>query len=82
VTLALGLPVLPAYPRDNTSECLMNDACRWVIVPTGPNSWDCYWRLTPGVESCPNCLKRAEVWNPLVITDGVIQPFDARGLFR
>lgn len=80
-TLALGMPILPAYPRDNSSRCLFNDACTWEIVPTGAKSWDCYWRLSIGVESCENCLRRADVWNPLRIVDGVIQPYSSIGLF-
>jgi len=80
-TLAQGLPILPAYPRDGTSECHYNDRCRWIIRKVGPQSWDCYWDVDFLAESCATCIQRGEVWNPLRIVDGVIQPYDQTGLF-
>lgn len=34
------------------------------------------------VHNCEHCTQRAAVWNPLVILNGVIQPYNPIGLFR
>lgn len=80
-TAAIGMPELPAYSGDGSSQCLTNDRCYWRIETLpGNGNWDCYWTLSEA-EHCPNCLKRAEVWNPLHIRGGQIEPFDSTGLF-
>lgn len=80
-TLAMGMPLLPAYPKDWTSECKSGDRCRWIIKKVGPNSWDCYWEIDFGAESCITCVNRWETWYPLKIVDGVIESYDPTGLF-
>jgi hypothetical protein len=80
-TAHMGIPDLPAYSGDGTSECLTNDACSWRIEKLpGDGNFDAYWTLSEA-EHCETCLKRAQVWNPLQIRAGVIQPYDATGLF-
>ena len=70
---ALGVPDLPAYPGDGSTECLSNCACYWRIEEvfdpeTGdPVGWDCYWELTPGAEHCDDCEARGVEWYPLEI---------------
>jgi len=78
-TAAAGMPILPAYPKEK-SECRSNCRCYLRIEQTGANSWHVFWRLRPA-EHCPQCLRRSEVWNPLRIENGVIQPYDETGLF-
>lgn len=55
--------VLPAYPKDGSTECKSRCGCRWEISETD-TSWRCYWRKTSR-ESCPTCIERARVWSPL-----------------
>lgn len=79
-TLALGMPILPAYPRDGTTECLGNCVCAWHITKVGPKDWDCRWVLESD-EHCPQCARRSHVWQPLHIRNGIIESFDRTGLF-
>lgn len=69
----VGLPPLPAYPRDGSTRCKMNCNCYW----EGPleredengRYYALYWRLRPG-ESCDDCIRRATVqWNPLKVVN-------------
>lgn len=80
-TLAMGMPLLPAYPKDWTSECKSGDKCRWIIKKVGLRDWDCYWDIDFLAESCATCINRWEAWYPLRIRDGVIEAFDSTGLF-
>jgi len=76
-TTRLGMPLLPAYPKDGTSDCLNNCRCWWDIQSLeGNGNWDCIWTLRPA-EHCPTCEARARAWSPIQIRNGVIQPFDA-----
>lgn len=56
--------VLPAYPRDGSSECQMNDLCHWRIVEY-PDRWECFWELS-SAEHCNTCVARNSVWYPYV----------------
>lgn len=79
---SLGLPELPAYPADGSTLCVANDLCDWIFVKLdGDGNWNCFWTLRTD-EHCPTCLKRAVIWNPLQVRAGIVQPFDATGLFR
>gem|GEM_PF-2992585 len=67
----VGLPPLPAYPRDGSTRCKMNCNCYWEgpLKREDENGvyYELYWRLRPG-ESCEDCIRRATVqWNPLRI---------------
>jgi len=54
--------ILPAYPGDGSTECVVNCHCAWRIVDEG-DSWAAYWEL--GVtEHCATCQERATVWYP------------------
>lgn len=79
---AMGLPTLPAFPRDGTTQCRNNCLCHWEVTKLeGRGNWDCRWVL--GVaEHCDNCPRRAALWNPLQIRGGVIVPYNRAGLFR
>lgn len=78
-TQALGLPALPFYPCDGTSSCAQNDKCFWRIIKLGGDgNWDVYWNRSIE-ESCPECIIRERVCNPLRIRNGIILPFDATG---
>lgn len=80
-SLALGLPLLPAYPKDGSTECRTNCACGWHYERLqGNGNWNVYWRLNPA-EHCDTCLSRAMQWNPLQVRRGVIQPYARAGLF-
>lgn len=79
-TLSMGMPPLPAYPKSGTSSCRTNCLCRLRIEQTGPNSWHVFW-LTRPAENCPECLAREREWSPLVIENGIIQPYNPIGLF-
>ena len=62
---ALGMPDLPAYPGDGSTQCLSNCACWWSIRETA-DAWLCTWKLSP-VENCDDCLERSRVWAPLTL---------------
>lgn len=53
---------LPAYPGDGSTVCLTNCQCEWEIVEI-EGGYDCYWQLGAS-EHCPDCIERAERWNP------------------
>ena len=65
-TLALGVPSLPAYPGDGSSECLGNCRCTWDVREV-EGGWDCYWIVDPGAEHCDTCSGRGDKWSPLEI---------------
>lgn len=66
-----SMPRLPAYPKDGTTDCLVNCCCRWVIIDVNEQAgdWDCYWRLG-GCSHCKHCPRRRIAWNPLRIRGG------------
>ncbi len=79
-TRAQGL-VLPAMPGVRTS-CHSNCKCNWDIRKlSGDGNWDCYWRIS-AVESCPECLQRQRVFNPLQVRNFIVQPFNPSGIYR
>lgn len=59
---SLGMPRLPAYPGDGSTQCLSNCGCHWEITET-EDAWLCSWVLGP-VEHCPDCVRRSREWNP------------------
>jgi hypothetical protein len=77
---AVGMPLLPAQPKQRTL-CHRNCKCSWRIVELeGNGNWDCYWELSPA-EHCETCLARARSFNPLRIRNGIIQPFNPLGIY-
>jgi hypothetical protein len=59
---ALGIPRLPAYPGDGSTQCRTNCQCSWDITEA-EDEWLAYWRL--GVaEHCPDCVRRSQEWAP------------------
>ncbi len=78
---AVGLPVLPAYPRDGTTRCRTNCRCFIQVVRLqGAGNFDIFWRLSPA-EHCRECLNRARGWSPIEVRNGVLQPFPTVGMF-
>jgi hypothetical protein len=64
---AVGLPDLPAYPRDGSTRCHTNCNCAWSqIEQKSDTEFRVTWKLRPG-ENCEDCLQRANDWNPLRI---------------
>ena len=64
-TVTRGMPDLPAYPGDGSTQCLSNCRCRWAIKET-ETDWQCTWKLA-AAEHCLDCVNRADEWNPLVV---------------
>lgn len=75
-TERLGVPALPFYPAEDT-QCHGNCRCRWNIVAV-PGGFDCTWERAAD-DSCPTCLAREAVANPLQIRNGIVQPFNEAG---
>jgi hypothetical protein len=64
----LGIPSLPAYPGDGSTQCRANCRCHWQIDDMGAE-WHATWTL--GVaEHCGDCVSNASQWAPLVIAKG------------
>lgn len=63
---ALGVPKLPAYPGDGSTQCRSNCRCHWEIVPTD-GGWDCFWRLGDA-QHCSGCQVNAGTWSPLQVS--------------
>lgn len=70
---------LPAVPGDLLSVCGQLCACLWDVktIDEEAGDYDCYWRLnasrTVQTEHCPDCIVRAQSWNPLRIRGGYVQ---------
>ena len=62
----VGLPDLPAYPRDGSTVCLTNCRCTWVIKRVSQSAFTATWKLG-AAEHCPDCITRGRVWNPISI---------------
>lgn len=77
---AIGLPELPAYPKDGTTRCLTRCYCSWRIRQVGEADWDCFW-LLGSADHCEHCPRRALSWQPLRVRDGILQPYTRAGLF-
>ena len=67
---AQGLPRLPAYPGDGSTQCLSNCACHWDIDEQ-PTEWLAVWTLG-AAEHCPDCLQRADDWAPYRVQKAMI----------
>lgn len=78
---ALGMPDLPAYPKDGQTRCRKNCYCAWRIDYLGGSDWDCYWRYDPTQDNCEQCPRRSLAWAPIRIRQGVIQSYIRTGLF-
>lgn len=64
-TASWGMPRLPAYPGDGSTQCRVNCQCSWRIAES-ETAWEAVWELG-AAEHCPDCLQRAERWAPLII---------------
>jgi hypothetical protein len=81
LTTALGMPLLPAYPKDGSTQCRTNDLCFWRIEALpGNGNWNAYWTLRPA-ENCPTCLARSMAWNPIEIRNGILGDYSRIGTF-
>lgn len=65
---AYGVPALPAYPGDGSTECGVNCHCRWEY-DEDESEWRCTWALG-AADHCDTCVTRASLWAPLVILKG------------
>lgn len=70
--LGMGLPELPAYPGDGSTDCLVACRCSWRIEEVHDDDghligWDCYWQAEGDAGTCATCGERARTWNPLRI---------------
>lgn len=63
---AHGLPDLPAYPRDGSTQCHTNCQCAWAIVKKSDQEYHATWQLRPA-DHCDDCVERSINWNPLRI---------------
>jgi hypothetical protein len=61
---AYGSLILPCYPADGGTECLMRCKCRWQITQA-KTQWTCRWRRSAS-ESCPGCIAREGRYNPYI----------------
>jgi len=88
----VGMPRLPAYPRDGTTRCLVRCHCHWYINQVGDADWDAYWidpllkEIEPFLREkhkghCEHCIRRSIAWSPLRIRGGVLQNHIRAGLF-
>lgn len=71
-TASLAIPLLPFYPKDGRTECLMNCQCVWDYRRV-VGGWDCFWVINLNFENCPTCKRRARIAAPLRVRDGIIQ---------
>ena len=62
----VGLPDLPAYPRDGSTVCLVHCRCQWKIKKLSDTFFEATWKLG-AAEHCPDCIVRGRDWNPLSI---------------
>jgi hypothetical protein len=61
-----GLPALPAYPRDGSTQCLTHCRCEWRIKKVSVVYYEAVWKL--GIaEHCETCIQRSRDWAPLSI---------------
>lgn len=62
----VGLPDLPAYPRDGSTVCRVNCRCEWRVKRVSNVVYQATWKLG-AAEHCPDCIERGRVWNPITI---------------
>lgn len=68
---SFGIPRLPAYPGDGSTECHGNCRCHWRITETS-TTWEAVW-MVESSNPCTTCSLRGRAWAPVVIPkDGVI----------
>lgn len=73
---AHGVPTLPAYGRDGSTECHSMCGCYWRFEKLdGDGNVDCFWEIDPTLENCETCLERSAVWYPLQVRNGVLLPY-------
>lgn len=73
---AFGLPPLPAYPGDLSTQCQAGCQCHWLIEKLpGNGNFHCAWVEDPNVENCEHCSARSTLWSSLSVVNGVLQPF-------
>jgi len=65
---SLGMPALPAYPGDGSTQCVTNCQCHWEHQET-ESEWLAYWTLG-AAEHCPDCVARSKDWNPYRMSKG------------
>lgn len=65
LSIAKGVPRLPAYPGDGQTVCKAQCKCHWEYEET-EDRWLCTWTLG-AAEHCPDCLVNAGKWNPLTV---------------
>lgn len=71
-TLAMGLPDLPRYPGDGSTECLTYCKCRLRIDQLeGDRNYDVYWLIDIVAEHCPDCIALGTSWSPFRIRNGL-----------
>jgi len=59
------MPTLPQYPGDGKTQCGTSCQCHLEIDETD-DDWRVTWALG-AAEHCPDCIRLASDWNPLVI---------------
>lgn len=60
----VGLPDLPAYPRDGSTVCRVRCRCQWKIVKRDNELYEATWQMGQA-EHCPDCIERSKTWAPL-----------------
>jgi hypothetical protein len=65
---------LPARPGDGTTACKVNCKCKWRFeyqrnAGGRVTAVLAFWELQPA-EHCPDCKRRAQMWNPLIVKVG------------
>jgi len=60
---------LPAHPGDCSTVCCTNCHCWWRVEWDG-EGWVAYWELLSGLENCPDCEERGQMWYPWVPPGG------------
>jgi len=63
---ARGIPQLPQYPGDGSTQCGTNCRCHWNIKQVDGN-WSATWTLNPQAEHCPDCDSNSHRWAPLLV---------------
>ena len=72
--------VLPAYPGDGSTVCLVMCRCHWGLVDVDMETVHAFWNLgTVITEHCPDCLIRAREWKPYVAKREIEMDDDSSG---
>lgn len=62
--------VLPNYPADGTTECLIRCRCHWRLEKVDDETYNAFWTLDPLAQHCPTCLRYAATYDPYVAKVG------------